>query len=236
MGEQVVRSIFPETTIVRPAPIFGFEDNLLLRLAGITNLFTANNMQERYWPVHVSRTRTGVPFCGELQLVADVVYLQSIDLGRALELMLYDDNTAGQTFELYGPKNYSTAEIKELVDREIFKSRPHINLPKWFLKPAAGLANRLLWWPMLSAQDVEREFIDQKIDKNAKTFKDLGIEPGDISNFTYHYLVRNMSLGEAHSAAADSPAARIPQLIILRSSAGHGEGEEGGEEVSACGR
>lgn len=53
-GEQVARSIFPETTIVRPAPLFGFEDNLLLRLAGLTNLFTSNNMQEKYWPVHVS--------------------------------------------------------------------------------------------------------------------------------------------------------------------------------------
>lgn len=53
-GEQVARSIFPETTIVRPAPLFGFEDNLLLKLAGLTNLFTSNNMQEKYWPVHVS--------------------------------------------------------------------------------------------------------------------------------------------------------------------------------------
>lgn len=33
--------------------MFGFEDNLLLKLAGIYDLFTANNMQERYWPVHV---------------------------------------------------------------------------------------------------------------------------------------------------------------------------------------
>jgi hypothetical protein len=49
----VVRDIFPETTIVRPAPMFGFEDNLLLKLASVVNLFTANNMQERYWPVHV---------------------------------------------------------------------------------------------------------------------------------------------------------------------------------------
>ena len=53
-GEEVVRSIFPETTIVRPAPMFGFEDRLLHRLAGVANLFTSNNMQERFWPVHVS--------------------------------------------------------------------------------------------------------------------------------------------------------------------------------------
>ena len=36
--------------------MFGFEDNLLHKLAGVTNLFTANHMQERFWPVHVSPT------------------------------------------------------------------------------------------------------------------------------------------------------------------------------------
>jgi NADH dehydrogenase (ubiquinone) 1 alpha subcomplex subunit 9 len=52
----VARSLFPETTLVRPAPIFGFEDNLLLKLASVLNLFTANNMQERFRPVHVCRS------------------------------------------------------------------------------------------------------------------------------------------------------------------------------------
>lgn len=33
--------------------MFGFEDNLLLKLASALNLFTANNMQEKFWPVHV---------------------------------------------------------------------------------------------------------------------------------------------------------------------------------------
>ena len=33
--------------------MFGFEDRLLHRLAGVTNLFTSNHMEERYWPVHV---------------------------------------------------------------------------------------------------------------------------------------------------------------------------------------
>lgn len=52
-GEQVARSIFPETTIVRPAPIFGAEDRLLRRLAGATNVFTSNHMQQKLYPVHV---------------------------------------------------------------------------------------------------------------------------------------------------------------------------------------
>lgn len=108
--------------------------------------------------------------------------------------MLQDDSTAQQTYELYGPKNYSTAEIAELVDKEIIKHRRHINLPKSILKPVAGILNRALWWPVISADEVEREFIDQKIDRTAKTFKDLGIEPAELSSLTFHYLVSNSIL------------------------------------------
>lgn len=103
--------------------------------------------------------------------------------------MLQDDSTAEQTYELYGPKNYSTAEIAELVDKEIIKHRRHINIPKSVLKPVANILNKALWWPTTSADEVEREFIDQKIDPSAKTFKDLGIEPADLSSLTFHYLV-----------------------------------------------
>ena len=54
-GEEVARNIFPETTIVRPAPVFGYEDRLLHTLAGVTNLFTSNHLRQRFWPVHVSK-------------------------------------------------------------------------------------------------------------------------------------------------------------------------------------
>lgn len=104
--------------------------------------------------------------------------------------MLYDDSTASQTFELYGPKEYSMEEIAEMVDREIFTKRRHINVPRQILEPATRLLNRLLWWPILSAEQVQMEHVDQVIDYKAKTFKDLGIEPGDISKFTYQYVVR----------------------------------------------
>ena len=103
--------------------------------------------------------------------------------------MLEDDNTAGQTFELYGPKNYSMAEIAQIVEREIYKHRRHVNIPKRILKPAAKLLNQALWWQTTSADEIEREFIDQVIDPKAKTFKDLDIEPGDVADFTFEYLV-----------------------------------------------
>lgn len=127
-----------------------------------------------------------IPAPNRLQLMTR---FKSIDVGAALEKMLYDDSTVGQTFELYGPKEYSMGQIATMVDKEIFKQRRHINVPKAVLKPIAGLLNKALWWHTMSADEVEREFMDQVIDPTAKTFKDLGIEPGDIANFTYHYLV-----------------------------------------------
>ncbi|GAB7361226.1 hypothetical protein MBLNU230_g1288t1 [Neophaeotheca triangularis] len=163
-GEQMARSIFPETTIVRPAPMFGFEDRLLHSLARATNVFTSNNMNERFRPVHVT------------------------DVGRALEKIGYDDSTAGETYELFGPKEYAMREIHEFVDREIFKNRRHVNVPGAIRGPIMELLNKLLWWPVGCKDQVTREFLDQFIDKNAKTFKDLDIEAGDISKFTFTYL------------------------------------------------
>ena len=140
-------------------------------------------MQERFWPVHVSDLSV------VYRLGQNLMFLQAIDVGTALSTMLEDDNTASETFELYGPTNYSTAEIAELVDQEIYKRRRHLNIPKRLLKPAAKYLNRFLWWKTTSADEVEREFLDQEIDPKAKTFKDLGIEPAELKNYTFHYLV-----------------------------------------------
>lgn len=144
--------------------MFGFEDRLLNRLATASSVFTVNNMQERFWPVHV------------------------IDVGMALEQMMHDDSTAEQTYELYGPTNYSMAEIAAMVNKEVIKEIRHINMPKWFMKPLAGIMNKAIYYNTTSADEVEREFIDQVIDKKAKTFKDFGIEPAELQNWTFDYL------------------------------------------------
>lgn len=163
-GEKVARSIYPETTIVRPAPMFGYEDRLLHRLASPSNVITSNWMQERFSPVH------------------------AIDVAMALETMLHDDTTAAETYELYGPTEYTMAELNDLVEREAMKKRRHLNVPKAVMKPVAKYVNKLLWWPIHSEDEVEREFIDQYIDPQAKTFKDLDIEPVELSSLTFEYL------------------------------------------------
>lgn len=152
--------------------------------------------------------------------------------------MLHDDSTVGETYELYGPKNYSMAEIAQLVDREIVKHRRHLNLPKSVLKPMAHYLNKYLWWPIMSPDEVEREFMDQKIDESAKTFKDLGIEPAELSDLTFHYLVslNCVHLKSSAVAAANWDIERIPELVVLRPASGYGAGATGGKEVLARSR
>ena len=125
-------------------------------------------MQQRFWPVH------------------------AIDVGMALETMMHDDTTASQTYELYGPTNYSMAEIAELVDKEIVKHRRHINIPRRLRAPLLNVLNKALWWDVGDGDRVNREFIDQVIDPEAKTFKDLEIEPAELRDLTYQYLVSIM--------------------------------------------
>lgn len=40
----------------------------------------------------------------------------------------------------------------------------------------------------MSGDEIEQECLDQVIDKKAKTFKDLNIEPAELKDLTYHYL------------------------------------------------
>jgi NADH dehydrogenase (ubiquinone) 1 alpha subcomplex subunit 9 len=102
--------------------------------------------------------------------------------------MLHDDTTAAQTYELYGPTEYSMQELSDLVGKEIVKHRRHINIPPKIAKPLFKYVNKALWWPIKSEPEVEREFYDQYIDPSAKTFKDLEIEPIELKTLSYEYL------------------------------------------------
>jgi NADH dehydrogenase (ubiquinone) 1 alpha subcomplex subunit 9 len=206
-GEAAVRGIYPETTLVRPAPMFGWEDRLLNLLATEGSFFTSNNLKQRSNPVH------------------------AIDVGMALEHMLYDDSTASQTYELYGPTNYSMHEISDLVGREIIKKRRHINIPKAIRQPIAKYMNEYIWWPVGSADEVEREFIDQVIDKSAKTFADLGIEPVELEAMLYQYVVSKTLT--SFSPNISNITATLSIFYLLRSATNDRKGKERRTQVSA---
>jgi NADH dehydrogenase len=93
-GEYAVRKAFPGATIVRPSLVFGTEDNLTNRFAGMARL--------PLLPVIAAR-RNFQP-----------VYVR--DVGTALALAALDSQRhGGQTYELGGPARLSMVELHKAI-------------------------------------------------------------------------------------------------------------------------
>ncbi|EGV62841.1 Protein-lysine N-methyltransferase efm5 [Yamadazyma tenuis] len=160
VGEQIVRDLVPDATIVRPSPTYGREDNLLNYLGPKLKMWTPNRNAKEVHPVHV------------------------LDVARALEKIGYDDSTVGKTFELYGPEKYSFREIREMIHgitQDFSQVGPFsykfadYQIPLPLAKLAADI-KQLPYWRLTNSDQVQRHVINQVIDANASTFKDLGIE------------------------------------------------------------
>lgn len=168
IGEETVKEIYPDATIVRPAPIFGREDQLLTRLGNARTLFTVNENKETLYPVHV------------------------LDIAKALEKIGYDDSTAGKLYELNGPEKFNIAEIRELIKPFTKIDYTNINLPKSVALKISELL-QLVWWPLINPDQVERQFLNQVVHHDTLGFKDLDIVPGKLGDhlFSYTYPLRN---------------------------------------------
>ncbi|KJE94781.1 Ndufa9 protein [Capsaspora owczarzaki ATCC 30864] len=95
LGEQAVLAAFPNATIIRPATLFGPEDRLFNRLSV---------------PM---RTPFGVPLQNYGETRKQPIYV--VDVARALIRAMEERTTAGKTFELVGPKEYTTAQLLQYM-------------------------------------------------------------------------------------------------------------------------
>jgi NADH dehydrogenase len=93
-GEAAVRKAFPDATIVRPSLVFGPEDNLTNRFAGMARL--------PFLPV-IAGKRNFQP-----------VYVR--DLGKAIATAVLDpDAHGGKTYEIGGPQRMSMVELHRAI-------------------------------------------------------------------------------------------------------------------------
>jgi len=97
--------------------------------------------------------------------------------------MLEDESTIGQTYEFFGPREYTMNQLYDIADEILITRRTRVNVPK----PLAIAITRLLQlspWPFISPDEIERYFIDEKIsnNENVKTFEDLGIVPQTLED------------------------------------------------------
>src|SRR5438874_10373792 len=106
-GEQTVREIFPQATIVRPSLTFGEDDHFFNRFAAMI------------------RSSPMLPLIGGGATKFQPVFVG--DMAAGLLELLRRPETAGKTFEFGGPQVYSFKTLLELLQPAL--DRPRILIP-----------------------------------------------------------------------------------------------------------
>ena len=172
-GEEAVRAAFPRATIVRPSLVFGPEDDLTNRFAGMARL--------PFLPV-IAAKRNFQP-----------VYVR--DLARAIGMAALDPGRFGsKTYEIGGPQVMSMAELHHAV-LEITDQDPEIvHMPDFFANALAKLG----WLPGAPlTQDqwlmLQRDNVPSGREQGLEAF---GIEPTPLMAVGYEWLGRFLRGGK----------------------------------------
>ena len=171
-----VRAAFPAATIIRPSIVFGAEDEFFNRFARMAcmpllPLPLIGGGKTRFQPVYVG------------------------DVAEAIARAATQDGLAGQTFELGGPKVFSFREILELVLAEIRRDKMMLPVPFFAAKIVAFFTGILPNAP-LTMDQVELLKHDNVVAGDARTLRDLGIEPTPADAVVGAYLDRFRRQGQ----------------------------------------
>ena len=168
-GETVVRQAFPGATVIRPAVVFGPEDDFFNRFAGIMRLS----------PV--------LPVFGDGSVKMQPVYVG--DVADAMMAIRANARTAGQTYELGGPKVYTFKELMSLLLSVTGRSRILLPLPFWAASFAASFF-QLLPSPLLTRDQVTQLRRDNVVGAGASGLSDLNLMPTAAEAILPSYLAR----------------------------------------------
>ncbi|MCC3860348.1 complex I NDUFA9 subunit family protein [Pseudemcibacter aquimaris] len=173
-GEKLVKENFPNATIIRPSVVFGADDNFFNKFAAMAKLF-------RILPV----------ICGETKF--QPVYVA--DVADAIIAALGNEDAAGKTYEIGGPKEYTFRELLELVNEVTDQNVPLITIP---LKMAYFQAFFLgmLPNPMVTIDQLRLMENDNVPADGALTISDLGVEPIPAEAVIPNYLVHHRPMGQ----------------------------------------
>ncbi|MCR9070657.1 MAG: complex I NDUFA9 subunit family protein [Alphaproteobacteria bacterium] len=166
-GEQAVREVFPQATILRPSIVFGPNDSFFNKFASMAQFSPA------------------LPLIGGGTTKFQPVYVD--DVADAIMASIEKPDAKGQTYELGGPSVYTFRQLLEMVIRETNRKAWLVNLPFWAASIQAAVLE-LLPTPPLTRDQVELLKHDNLVAKDAKTLSDLGIEPSSVEMIVPTYL------------------------------------------------
>lgn len=166
-GEAAVRAAFPAATIIRPSLVFGPEDQLTNRLAGLARLpfLPVIAAQRRFQPVYVR------------------------DLALAIaRAALEPEQYGGKTYEIGGPQALSMRELHSAILEATGQAPELVDMPDFM----ASLLARFGWlpgapltrdqWLMLQRDNVPA--------KGARGLEAFGIAPTPLGAVAHEWLGR----------------------------------------------
>ncbi|MBM3489019.1 MAG: complex I NDUFA9 subunit family protein [Alphaproteobacteria bacterium] len=169
LGELAVTEAFADASIVRPSLVFGPEDDFFNRFAALARLLPALPLlgggTTRFQPVYVG------------------------DVAEAIHVILRRPETAGQIYELGGPRSYSFKELLQYVLKETGRNRLLLPLPFGLAKFQAAFL-QLLPVPPLTPDQVELLRQDNVVSPGRPGLADLGIAPTPLEVIVPSYLFR----------------------------------------------
>ena len=167
-GEAKVAMAFPGATILRPSIVFGPEDNFFNRFPKMAMLSPALPLigggNTRFQPVYVG------------------------DVAAAVARAIEDSGTAGNTYELAGPRAYTFRELLRLMLNEIGRCRLLVPLP-FALATLKATFLQLLPMPLLTVDQVKLLKRDN-VASGKPGLKELGISPTAVEVVIPTYLDR----------------------------------------------
>jgi uncharacterized protein YbjT (DUF2867 family) len=155
-GEKTVRDAFPGTTILRPSVVFGPEDRFI------------NNMAVAV------RLAPFIPAIGGDRTSFQPVYVG--DVAAAVLACLDRPETAGQTFELGGPKVYTMRQIAELILESMGREKRIVTMP-FSMARLMGLVGQFLPNPPLTLDQAMLLEVDSVVRPGRQGLAELGITP-----------------------------------------------------------
>ena len=179
-GENRVRAAFPDATVVRPALVFGPEDDFFNRFAALARLTPF------VFPLFGGgATRFQPVFAG--------------DVARAVSAILTGPAAAGKTFELAGPEVMTFRQVLELVLRETHRKRHLLSLPLWLAKVQGALL-QILPRPILTLDQARMLATDTVKAPGTPGLAELGITPTAAEAIVPSYLWRFRPRGQFEPA------------------------------------
>ena len=161
-GEEAVRAVFPQATIVRPSLTYGEDDHFFIRFA----------VMIRSSPI--------LPLIGGGTTKFQPVFVDDMTAGL-LELVKRTD-MAGKTYEFGGPQVYTFKALLELLMAALNRQRILLPIPFALAEMQAGLLE-LLPNPPLTRDQVRLLKTDKVVRGAEPTLGDLGVQPRHLEQF-----------------------------------------------------